>query len=120
MKDSLGIAALEQPILRMDRPTDLHLPTHPRPYRLYTSVLRYLSPESGQQSDHPGLRPERSATRIAATTFAPEDFPAKRPSSCARRRAMALDRRLQPARFSSISVGSTAEGCSRSPTPSIL
>jgi hypothetical protein len=42
----------------------------------YTSVLKYVRPESAISVTTLALGPSRSATRIAATTFALEDVPA--------------------------------------------
>ena len=54
--------------------------------------------------------PRRSATRIAATTFAPEDVPANRASSRARRRVIAFASSVGTGTISSTSDGSQSGG----------
>jgi hypothetical protein len=59
-------------------------------------VLKYFRPESGRSVTTVEPRPSRAATRIAATTFAPDEVPAKRASSQSERGASALKRLDSP------------------------
>src|SRR5262245_26248990 len=56
----------------------------------YTSVLKYFNPESTISVTTCAAGPNSWPTRIAARTFAPDDVPAKRASSRARRRAISF------------------------------
>ena len=64
--------------------------------------------------------PSCRATRIAATTFAPDEVPAKIPSSLARRRAIALASSVETAWISLTSSGFQSGGTKPIPIPSIL
>jgi hypothetical protein len=61
------------------------------------------------------LGPSRCANRIAATTFAPEDAPANKPSSRANQRAMAFASLVETGMISLTSFGSQSGGMK--PTP---
>src|SRR5512137_1982743 len=71
-----------------------------------TSVLTYLSPESHIRVTTVRPGPRRSATRIAAMTFAPDDVPVKIASSRARRRAISFASAVATAWISSTRLGS--------------
>src|SRR5262245_28589945 len=75
-----------------------------------TSVLRYLSPESGNKVTTVLPGPSRSATRSAAITFAPDDVPANSASSRARRRAIAFASAVATGSIASTSDGSQRGG----------
>lgn len=74
------------------------------------SVLRYLSPESHISVTTVAPGPSRRPTAIAASTFAPDDVPAKSPSSRASRRAIALASSVATGTISSNSSGSQSGG----------
>jgi hypothetical protein len=77
---------------------------------LYTSVLRYFRPESAISVTTLASGPSLAATWIAATTFAPEDVPAKRASYRAIRLAMSFASSVLTGRISSTTVGSQSGG----------
>src|SRR5687768_16509036 len=83
---------------------DLHADACRFPF--YTSVLRYLRPESAMSVTTVALGPSRCPISMAATTFAPEEVPAKSASSRARRLAIAFASSVFTAMISSTSAGS--------------
>ena len=85
----------------------------------YSSLLRYLSPESAISVTTVAPRPSRSPTCIAAMTFAPDDVPAKSASSRARRLAISFASSVLTATISSTRAGSQSGGVYPIPTPSI-
>jgi len=79
----------------------------------------FQSGVSHESSEFPPA-PSLATTWIAARTLAPEDVPAKRASSRARRRAMSLASSVLTGRISSPSAGSQSGGMKPIPTPPIL